>query len=68
MFEACFTMLQTQNAFVIHIEKYVFSASNLCKDKLIFGRLNDVIIEIFKFQKMSINMHDDLNINTTSFE
>jgi hypothetical protein len=29
MLKACFSMLQTQNAFVIHIEKYVFSASNL---------------------------------------
>jgi hypothetical protein len=45
-------MLQTQNVFVFHIEKYVFSASNLHKKKITFGRFNIVIIEIFKFQKM----------------
>jgi hypothetical protein len=33
-----FTMLQTQNEFVIHIEKSVFSTSNLCKEKLAFWR------------------------------
>ncbi len=27
-----------------------------------------IIIEIFKFQKKSINMHDNLNINITTFE
>jgi hypothetical protein len=47
MFKACFTMLQTQNAFVIHSENKVFNTSNLHKEKLTFERLNIVIIEIF---------------------
>jgi hypothetical protein len=35
MFKTCFTMLQTQNAFVIHIEKQVLtSVLNLCREKL----------------------------------
>jgi hypothetical protein len=62
-------MLQTQNVFVIHIEKQVLiSVLNLCKEKLAFEGLTIVIIEIFKFQKMCINMHDGSNINNTSFE
>jgi hypothetical protein len=62
-------MLQTQNVFVIHIEKQVFtSVLNLCKEKLAFEGLTIVIIEIFKFQKMCIDMHDGSNINNTSFE
>jgi hypothetical protein len=62
-------MLQTQNVFVIHIEKQVLtSVLNLCKDKFTFEGLNIVIIEIFEFQKMCINMHDGSNINNTSFE
>ncbi len=69
MFKTCFTMLQTQNVFVIHIEKQVLiSVLNLCKEKLAFEGLTIVIIEIFKFQKMCINMHDGSNINNTSFE
>jgi hypothetical protein len=51
MFKACFTMLQTQNAFVIHILNFFFNVSNLHKEKLTFERLNIVIIGIFKFQK-----------------
>jgi hypothetical protein len=54
MFKASFTMLQTQNAFVIHIKKYFFNALDLHKEKLTFERLNIVIIGIFKFQKMCI--------------
>jgi len=62
-------MLQTQNVFVIHIEKQnLTSVLNLCKEKLTFEGLNIVIIEIFEFQKMCINMHDGSNINNTSFE
>ncbi len=69
MFKTCFTVLQTKNAFVIHIEKQVLiSVLNLCKEKLTFEGFNIVIIEIFEFQKMCINMHDDSNINNTSFE
>ncbi len=69
MFKTCFTMLQTQNAFVIHIEKQVLtSVLNLWKEKLTLEGLNVVIIEILKFQKMCINMHDGSNINNTSFE
>ncbi len=48
-----FSMLQTQNAFVIHIEKQAFSI---------------VIIEIFKFLKMCIYMFNGSNINNVSFE
>jgi hypothetical protein len=59
-------MLQTKNAFAIHFEKSILSTLNLHKEKLIFERLNIVIIEIFKFQKMHINMHDGSNINNTS--
>ncbi len=40
----------------------------LKKKKLTFEGLKIVIIEIFKFQKICINMHDDSNINNTSFE
>jgi len=36
------------------------------RKKLILERLNIVIIEIFKFQKMHINMHDGSNIHNTS--
>ncbi len=61
-------MLQTQNAFIIHIKKQVFSTSKLCKEKLTFEGLNLVIIEMFKFQKMYIHMHEGSNINNTSFE
>ncbi len=68
MFKACFTMLQTQNAFVIHIENKVLNTSNLCREKLTFEGLNIIILEIFKFQKMCINMHDGSNINNASIE
>ncbi len=61
-------MLQTKNAFLIHIEKCVFSASNLPLKTFTFEGFNIVIIEIFKFQKVCINMHDGSNINNTSFE
>ncbi len=61
-------MLQAQNAFVIHIKTQVFSTSNLPKKKLIFKNLNILIVEIFKFQKMCIDMRDGTNINNTSFE
>jgi hypothetical protein len=40
----------------------------LKRKKLIFEGLNIVIIEIFKFFTMCINMYDDSNINNTSFE
>ncbi len=56
MFETCFPMLQTQNACVIHIEKWVFNTLDLRKEKLIFEGLNIVIIEIFKFQKMCLGL------------
>jgi nitrogen regulatory protein PII-like uncharacterized protein len=61
-------MLQTKNAVVIHIENKVLNTSDLCKEKLTFERFNIVIIEIFKFLKMCINMHDGSNINNASFE
>jgi hypothetical protein len=48
--------------------KEVFNALELHNEKITFEGLNIVIIEIFKFQKISINMHHDLNINNTSFE
>jgi hypothetical protein len=44
-------MLQTENAFVIHIENKVLNTSDLHKEKLTFEGFNIVIIEIFKFQK-----------------
>jgi hypothetical protein len=59
-------MLQTQNVFVIHIEKQVLiSVLDKCKEKLTFEGLNIIIIEIFEFQKMCIKMHDGSNINNT---
>jgi len=61
MFKACFTMLQTQNAFIIHIEKKVFSTLDLSRENLIFEGFNIVIIEMFKFQKTSIYMDDGSN-------
>ncbi len=33
-----------------------------------FQRLHIIIIEIFKFHKKCINMHDNSNINITTFE
>jgi hypothetical protein len=48
MFKTCFPMLQTQKAFVIHIEKKAFSTPNLHKENLFLKGLI-VIIEIFKF-------------------
>jgi hypothetical protein len=69
MFKTCFTILWTQNVFVIHIEKQVLtSVLNMCKEKLTFEGFNIVIIEIFEFFKMCINMHDGSNVNNTSFE
>ncbi len=54
-------MLQTQNAFIIHIEKKVFSTLDLSRENLIFEGFNIVIIEMFKFQKTSIYMDDGSN-------
>jgi len=53
MFKANFTMLQTQNTFVIHIEEYIKSF-RLTQKRLAFKVLNIVIIEIFKFHKKII--------------
>jgi hypothetical protein len=51
MFKTYFTMSQTKNVFVIHIENenWLLILLNLCKEKLIFEGFNIVIIEIFKF-------------------
>jgi len=40
MFEKCFTMLQTKDAFVIHIEKPIFSTLDLDKNMYIFEGFN----------------------------
>jgi len=37
MFKTYFTMLQTQNVFVIHIEKKIFSTFK-CKENFFLGR------------------------------
>ncbi len=58
----------SKDAFVIHIEKPIFSTLDLDKNMYIFEGFNIAIIKIFNFQKMYINMHDGSHINNTLFE
>jgi hypothetical protein len=53
---------------LVSYQKTCFGCQIWVYEKLTFEGLHIIIIQKFKFQKMSIKVHNDSNINNTSFE